>query len=194
MLDKINTKLYVGIWSWALVDIWFCDDKEDILRFLESDPVTFVASWRPSLDTASSAFFSLWLCFVYWLVHWSQLLLPAGLLVWLPVWKLFLELWHWFITVRFCSRPWLSPGCSHSCSVAGRFLWLHGHFVWERATKMVAERRWASAWPTQSFFLKVFFSTFRHNVFCILLIFKFINNNYFDCLHFSLTITFSNLS
>ena len=27
----------VGIWSWALVHIWFCDDKKDILRFPDSD-------------------------------------------------------------------------------------------------------------------------------------------------------------
>ena len=29
---------YVGIWSWALADIWFCEDKEDILIFLHREP------------------------------------------------------------------------------------------------------------------------------------------------------------
>lgn len=105
---------YAGIWIRALVHIWFCDDKEDILRFLDSDPCNLWSLLGPSLQCLlfTLALFPLLTCCSPSI---SAAAAP-GLLVWLPVWCSLSAGTDSSLSV---SDPVSAWGCGNTCSVAG---------------------------------------------------------------------------
>lgn len=74
-----------GIWGWAVIEFWFCDDEEDIVRFLSSDSSNpYGLSNTQFRHSLPCLLFTLRLVLLYRLVlpQWFQLLRSAEPIVW----------------------------------------------------------------------------------------------------------------
>lgn len=92
------------------MDVWFCDDKEGFLRFPDSgscNPCN-LSKTQFGHSLLCLLFTPALCCFTDWFFIDFSCCCQLGLLCGWLCGILFLKLWYWFITVRFCSRSYLS--------------------------------------------------------------------------------------